>query len=456
MKTSSHLVLLFLAAVVVASPAAAQTQATLETITGKLESLERQNADLLEQVKMLRREVESLKVSPEGAARVEALEEQLELQGGRLAEQAQIKVESSQRVPLRLTGMALFNWFTNTRHGGSTDNPTIASIASGRSNSGATLRQSVVGLEFHGPEAILGGQFRGSVLMDLFGGSSEVLNQQVRLRTASIEGQWRTRGFLVGQDKPIFFPREPNSLAQVAVSPLTAAGNLWRWRPQARFEQRLSLGPAQQIRLRVGVSQTSEESAQIASQFLPTLEPKRPALEGHFQFSRRLDDRRRIEIAPGFHWSATHVVGLSVPSRVFSLDWFFNPHVRVEFTGAYFNGENLAKLGAGGVRQGFTIVGARPGEFRVNPVRSRGGWTQITYLVTPRLSFNLYGGQDDPHNRDLAPGGIVKNLAYAFNLFYRLAPNVVVGGEFSQVRTQFLSGQRPRNNHYDLAVAYLF
>jgi hypothetical protein len=98
----------------------------------------------------------------------------------------------------------------------------------------------------------------------------------------------------------------------------------------------------------------------------------------------------------------------------------------------------------------------REGAFQVVPVRTKGGWAQWTFIATPRLSFNLYGGQDDPNNRDLAPGGGARNQAFAANVFYRLAPNVVLGGEVSRVRTRYLGGQRPINNHYDLAVAYLF
>ena len=438
-------------------PALPQGQAPIEALRERLDRLERQNEELRQEIHALRRQLEQQTPAPAPAPPGD-LEERLNLQAGRLAEHDQIKVESSQRVPIRLTGMALFNLFRNSRHSGGRDNPRTASPVAGRIHAGGTLRQSVVGLEFDGPEAVLGGRFRGSFLLDLFSGEpDDPLRHQVRLRTASIEGQWRTRGFMVGQEKPILAPREPNSLAQVGLSPLTAAGNLWAWRPQVRLEQRFGLGLGTELRARLGVSQTDEQYAQEGPEYLaPSLDPSRPALEGHFQLTRRFDDQRRLEIAPGFHWSATHVAGVSLPARAFSLDWFVNPHPKIEFTGVLFLGRNLAKLGGGGVRQGFTAVNLGGGEYRFIPVRTRGGWAQVTFLPAPRLSLNLYGGQDDPHNRDLARGGIAKNLSYAANVFYRLAHNVVVGAEVSQVRTSFLRGPRPLNNHYDLAVAYLF
>jgi hypothetical protein len=481
MKTTHLCEFAFVAIGLCGLPARSQTPGSMEAIGQRLERLERQNAELLDEIRLLRREMQALQPpapSPSAAAgspvepqtpseteRIASLEEKVELQEGRLNEVDAVKVESSQKVPVRLTGMALFNAFTNSRHGGTADNPTTASLFSGPVNAAGTLRQSVIGLEFNGPEAIAGAKVRGSFLMDLFGGTSGVLGNQVRLRTAEIEAQWDTRTLMAGQEKPIFSPREPNSLAQVGVSPLTSAGNLWLWRPQVRFDQRFSLDSATDVSARVGLFETAEsgggyDERQVndsqAQQLLGTLEQRRPALEGRFQLTHRFSDTRRVEVAPGFHFSTTHIGGVSVPSNAVSVDWFFNPLRRLEFTGFMFMGKDLSGLGGGGVRQGFTIINAQPQRVQIIPVRSRGGWAQLTFIAAPRLSFNLYGGEDDPNNRDLPSSGIGRNLAFAGNVFFKLAPNVVIGGEVSQVRTQLLTGQQPHSNHYDLALAYLF
>jgi len=56
----------------------------------------------------------------------------------------------------------------------------------------------------------------------------------------------------------------------------------------------------------------------------------------------------------------------------------------------------------------------------------------------------------------LAVGSIGKNLLFGGNAYFRLAPNVLMGLEASQIRTVYF-GQGVRiNNHYDLALAYLF
>jgi hypothetical protein len=85
-----------------------------------------------------------------------------------------------------------------------------------------------------------------------------------------------------------------------------------------------------------------------------------------------------------------------------------------------------------------------------------GGWGQLTLHALPRLDFHLFTGQVDDRNYDLGAGAIGKNLLFGGNAYFRLAPNVLIGMEASQVRTMYL-GQRVRiNNHYDLALAYMF
>ena len=85
-----------------------------------------------------------------------------------------------------------------------------------------------------------------------------------------------------------------------------------------------------------------------------------------------------------------------------------------------------------------------------------GGWAQLSYLATKRLSFNAYAGQESNAPRDLLTGEIARNFMYAGNAIYRLGPNVLLGAEISQVRTTFVGNTLRLNNHYDLALGYLF
>jgi hypothetical protein len=441
-----------------AAPAWSQT-VSLEAVAARLERVEQENAALRQQISLLQQQVETIQQAADSstATRLEALEEKVDVDSGRLTEQAQVKVETTQRAPLRLTGMVLFNAFRNGTHAGpGNDYPGIALVAAAPPNSGATMRQSVLGIEFDAPEAILGGQFHGALMMDLFAGTSPVFTNQPRLRTAWVEGRWNNSALLIGQDKLIMSPREPNSLAQVVFSPLIAAGNLYGWRPQVRFTQRMPLTDRQEIKIEAGVTQTAEDwSTTIPPEFVSSLELRRPGPEGHFQFTQKLDEVRRIELGTGFHASDTHIARTSIPSRAVSLDWFANPVQWLEISGAVFTGKNVTQL-SGRRIPGMTLVTVRPGVVNAIAVRSHGGWAQATILASRRLSFNLQTGFEDPDDRDLLPPAVSRNRIYVANTFYRLAPNVVTGVEVAVLRTHYKGGQRPGNTHYNGYLAYLF
>jgi hypothetical protein len=440
-----------------------QTGADLTRILERLDKLERDNRALSEEVRSLRArlgppgdsqtaplaEVETVPGAGTAIAAASSpvtVEQKLDIQGKRIDEQAQTKVEASQKFPIRLTGMAVFNAFINSKQNGGVQYPLVAS-APGPRLSGATLRQTIVGLDFRGPGTVWGGDVHGSVYMDFAAGAA---NSAMRIRTASIEIDWKNRNVMVGLEKPIFNPREPSSLAQLAVSPLTGTGNLWLWLPQVRVEQDFPLARSTGLRTQIGVVQTREAGPYPGGDFTGAAEAARPGLEGRFEFYHNLDDERRFEIAPGFHTSQTHVAGTSVASSLVSLDWFFNPWRRFEFTGAFYTGQNVTPLGAG-YQQGYGVYYRH-----VDPVHSLGGWAQVTLHAAPKLDFHLFSGQQDDRNLDLIAGRIGKNLLFGGNLYYHLAPNVILGLETAQLRTMYIGQGIRINNHYDLALGYLF
>jgi hypothetical protein len=426
-------------------PAAAQPAPDLRQIVERLERLERENRALADEVRALRAELAGARAAAEPAA---IIPERLEIVERRVEEHAQTKVETTQRFPIRLTGMALFNTFWNSQDNAS-DYPTVAGPPN-RRRAGATLRQTVVGLEYRGPQTVWGGQVHGSVFMDFFAGSTP-LNETMRLRTGSIQINWKSRSVLAGLEKPIFNPREPSSIAQVGISPLTGAGNLWLWLPQVRFQQDFHFGRATGLRAQAGVMQTREVDPVYAPSAGFNLDPSRPGFEGRFEWFYNLDDERRVEVAPGFHASTTHVAGGSVGSNLVSVDWLFKPWRPIEFTGAFYSGQNIAHLGTGRVRQSYTVHSDR-----ITPVHSRGGWGQLAIRPFDRWTFHFFSGQMDDRDSDLPAGALGKNLLFGGNIFYNLAPNVTLALEATQLRSRYIRSNVFRNNHYDLALAYRF
>jgi hypothetical protein len=451
---------IMLAAWILGAGAAVQAQSApqVQQILDRLDRLEKDNQALLEEVRALRQEVSGLKAPATAeAAPAEAAPsgERQQVEQTRIDELAQTKVEASQKFPIRMTGMALFNASLNGRYNGNAENPLVASFYPGEQTGGGTLRQSTLGFLFNGPQTFLGGKISGSLFMDFFGGGTFSLNHLVRLRTASITADWKNTSILVGQDKPIISPRDPDSLAQVGYSPLTGSGNLWLWQPQVRLEQRFSLGENTGIRAQTGVFITSSQNYPIASLTYIGPPPQqqeysRPGTESRLQLWHSWGDSGRFEIAGGYHFNENRVFETVFPSEVYSVDWFLRPIRQLEFSGMFFHGQNVATLGA--LPQGFVTTFAG-GVFAVH---STGGWAQIRVPITARLAFNIYGGQQDDRNSDLGYGAIAKNQSYFSNLMYRLAPNVIVSLEGGQVKTTYIGLGNRSNDHYDLAVAYLF
>jgi hypothetical protein len=455
--------------------AGAQQTPEINQILERLDKLERQNRALAEQVQQLKSELAASRpevpqnavpgnaapanaapanAAPADAASADAasptVDERLAIQESRVEEQAQTKVEASEKFPISLTGMVLFNTYLNSRLAGGNEYPTAAALTSSPEAAGATLRQTVIGLVYHGPQTFLGGTIHGSIYMDFYTGGVN-FNSTLRLRTASINLDWKTRSVMVGIDKPIFNPREPASLAQVGVSPLTGAGNLWLWLPQARVEQDFAFNASTGVRAVTGVVETHEASPYNYSPTPVDVTSGRPGIEGRYEFYHKFDDDRRIEIATGFHASETHAGGFSIPSEVLSFDWLFKPDKRVDLTGVFFTGQNVANLGTGSINEGYAVY-----RNTALAIASRGGWSQFTVHTTRRLDLHLFSGLQYYESAVLNGGDVSRNVEYGANLFYHIAPNVIIGPEISQFRTLYLVNGIRLTNHYDLALAYMF
>jgi len=425
----------------------------LQMVLQRLDRLEAQNQELMSEVRALRQQLAGNSAPAEASQPTPEVktEERVEVHDRQIAQLDQEKISTDHRLPLSLTGMLLFNSFWTGRNGGGADNPTIAAPpgTTPAASGGATFRQSVVGVKFTGPEIPGGGRVTGSAYIDFFGGAGTTLNQLVRLRVASIDANWKTTTLTFALDKPIIAPREPDSLSQVGVSPLTSAGNLWLWQPQARVEQRFAFSEQAGLRAQFGVYQTSENGNGVPAEYTNTLAKSRPGYQGRVELWSQLSEGSRIEIAPGFHLSSTRVAGSSVPSRIFTLDWLIRPFNRIDVTGAFFHGQNVGVVG--GLRQGVSFLNDQP-----RAVGATGGWAQLKIRVTPRVTFNIYGGQEDDRNSDLRYGGIAKNQTYAGNVMYRFGSNVLASFEASQTRSTYKGSGTLSFPHYDLGLAYLF
>jgi hypothetical protein len=295
----------------------------------------------------------------------------------------------------------------------------------------------------------LGGKISGAVDMDLWGGDSTSLNHLLRLRTATIRIDWLNTSVSVGQDKPLISPRDPDSLAQVAFAPLTGAGNPWLWQPQASVEQRFSVSETSGIRLQGSLYQTREAFNNLPGDYQSSTVGARPGWEGRAEFWKHWGNQQKLEIASGFHTSFSRLDATSIPSDAISFDWLVDPLPRWEITGAFYRGQNLSSIGGG---SGITLLsnGALTG------IHQTSGWVQSSFRLTPRLKLNGFAGEQSDRPSDLMNAALRSNLAWGGNLMFHIASNVVASFEAMQLRTKYMNTGLRVNDHYDLAIAYLF
>jgi predicted XRE-type DNA-binding protein len=434
--------------VLLAAFAAFAQDGPLDRVVRRLDQLETENTRLKSELSELRKLVKDLQASQDKAV------DQLEVQSQRVSDMAQSKVEAGQKQPLKLSGLVLMNAYRYTGHIGEAELPLVG-VGLGRNTStGATLRQSQITLQYDSSNSFIGANLSGRLQVDFFGGSLiNAQNHLARIRVGNVSLNWARRTVMVGIEKPILSPREPETLAQLGISPLANSGNLWLWQPQIRYEERLKFSENSGLDLRAGVYQTNETFTPAG--FAGAVPKARPALQGRFELYRTDRAGKRLAIAPGFHVSETQVLGGSARSYAASVDWNVPFLSRLEWTGFAFKGQNLTGLGVSGIRQPYYLTQQR----FPNPVRSRGGWTQLAINATSKWKFHLFSGMHDDRDSDvrfLSQSGIGRNLSYGINTRILLAPNVLLGLEAMQIRTGLVTGVTRILNRYDLAIGYLF
>jgi predicted XRE-type DNA-binding protein len=419
----------------------------LDRVVRRLDQLETENTRLKSELTELRKLVNDLQSSQSKAV------DQLEVQTQRVSDMAQSKVEAGQKLPLKLSGLVLMNAYRYNGSIGEAELPLVGTSPLRATSAGATLRQSQIALQYDSSNSFIGANFSGRLQVDFFGGSLiNAQNHLARIRVGNVSLNWARRTVMVGIEKPILSPREPETLAQLGVSPLANSGNLWLWQPQIRYEERLKFSENSGLDLRAGLYQTNETFTPAG--YTGAVPRPKPALQGRFELYRTDKSGKRLAIAPGFHVSESNVTGGEVRSFAASLDWNVPVLSRLEWTGFAFRGQNLTGLGVSGIRQPYYFLRQIPA-----PIRSSGGWTQLAIAAHAKLKFHLFAGMHDDRNGDvrfLSQTGIGRNLSYGINSRILLAPNVLLGLEAMQIRTGLVSGVTRTLNRYDLAIGYLF
>ncbi len=442
---------------VLAARAPAQEQIsppdTLKNILDRLDSLEKQNEALLAEINALRETIKSAQAASPSPS-TERLQEQADVQGQEIKDLAQTKISSSQHFSMSLTGMFLFDTYLFAGYTSSTYFPNYSTSPFGPdATAGATLRQSIIGFDFSGPQLPGDGRVHGSLSMDFFdqapnqpGGYGDIF----RIRRGVVSFDWKNRSITFGQDKPLVAPLQPTSFAQVGIPPLAGAGNLWRWLPQVRYEERIPISNSTRAAFDAAVIETNENYSSTSLPANTYLQAMRPGIQARFELQHHWTEETHIAVGIAAHASESHVNGQSVPSRVLSVDALYKPFEKLELSGTIYYGENFASLG--GEPPGVTV---RPDGF-VIPIHGAAGWAQVALPVTSRLTFDFWAGRQTNTRHDLAYDDVFRTLSYAGNILFRISPNIVIGFEGSKDELENYHLNQLLTNRYDATVAYLF
>jgi hypothetical protein len=392
-----------------------------------------------------------------------------------ITQHEQIKVETASKYPVRVTGLLLFNAFSNA---GLVDNIDLPSLAfaptPGQSTGtvGASMRQTILGLEANGPR-IAGAKTSGAVSVDFFGGLTYSPytnpNGTVRLRRARIALDWTHTTLDGGIEEPLISPLSPSSYATVAQAALTWSGNLWTWAPQIRVEQRVPL-PFGAVHLEAGVLDTpptGKTTTQIGRIVSPGEMARQPAAEGRVSFHSSSGQHAFVLGLGAYTSQQSFTTYPSVHSWATTADWSVPLSRHFELTGEAYRGRALGGLGGSAYKNIITGIDPRTGLARTNGVDGAGGWSQIKWLVSRSAEANVSFGVDSvfasnfrrlqlyPTSTDFLQN-YDRNSTILVNVILHPKTYLILSPEFRSIESSKFGDEGYRANVFTLSAGYSF
>jgi hypothetical protein len=409
---------------------------------------------------------------------LKALHEQLDALQSEIKQHEQIKVETASKYPVRVTGLILFNAFSNV---GVVDNAELPTIAFPREpntshgSTGATMRQTLLGLEAIGPE-LWNARSSAQISTDFFGGlSSNSYGYSsptgfLRLRQANASLDWENTTAQVGVTEALISPLWPTSYATLAVPALAASGNLWAWSPQIRVEQRIPFSDQHRLGLEAGLiypGSIGSTSTQIVS---PVEASRRPGYEGRVSY--RADGNstgtpRPFVLGIGAYSSSLYYNSTtSIHSWAVTADWQVPLFKWLDFTGEAYRGRALGDFGGGSYKDILTGTDAVTGLTRSAGVDVVGGWAQIKLHFSRTMEANAAWGLDDALSSSF--NGLIfssstnplelnaRNNSVFGNFIFRPKTYLILSPEYRRIQSWLYSGSANTANIFTITAGYQF
>jgi len=407
--------------------------------------------------------------------RIGKLEEEQQLLDGKVDEQYQTKVESASKYRVRLTGIVLFNLFSNQGAVDNMDVPELAYRQSGLSSSGSfggTLRQSIFGFEVFGPQ-LMGAKTSGTVNFDVGGGipylNNGVNSSLVRLRTATMRLDWKNTDVVAGQEQLFFQPNLPTSFASVIVPALSYAGNLWAWTPQIHVEHRIAASEKSTFTIQAGIldALTGEPPYYYTWYRTPQAgeRARQPGYAARVAYSHPLFGHPLTIGAGGYYSRENWGYGRDVNGYAATLDWSVPLSKKLLLSGSFYRGQAIGGLGGATGRSVLYSGPLTDPNTSVLPLNTVGGWAQIKYRASTRLEFNAAFGQDNPFAADVRAFSeaqsygdptLTRNQGAFANVIYRPRSDLLFSLEYRRMKTFSIYDYSVSAGQVNLGMGILF
>ncbi|GAC1360649.1 MAG: hypothetical protein NVSMB3_08620 [Acidobacteriaceae bacterium] len=398
-------------------------------------------------------------------ADLQELRERQDLQQAEIATHEQAKVETESKYALKLTGLIVLNGFTNTEAVDVIGAPTLAT--GGVGSTGATLRQTVLGLEARGPH-LFGARTHADVRVDFFGSGTQNSYGPsaglLRLRTAHALLDWGRTQAMAEMDRPILSPNLPTSLTAIAEPALAWSGNLWTWAPQIALTHEFRVGERTHLKVQGAVIDVPDppllgvatnRNASLAEQ------SRWPGTEARLAW-RRGEEERGAEVGFGGYFSPHRLSDTKgFDAWAGTMDYRLPLPARMELTGSLYRGQALGGLGGGAYKD---YVYRVAGSYHATRVLSDvGGWTQMKLRWSERLQANAAAGLDNAFAGELRPyanedayQNLARNRTFFTNVIYSPTAATLFSVEYRRIDSAGVTGDRYSSNVIGIAAGYKF
>lgn len=497
-RVASRLCAALLGIMCTASFAAEAQQATDESLASKVQQLteamsqaQRRLDESQRQMEQLRAELANLQqqMAQEHAAdtittsaaqlsaAVDRIREQQSLEETEIATHEQAKVESESKYPLKLSGLVMLTGFVNTALADDPVNPTL--VLEGSGATGASLRQTVLGIDARGPH-LFNARTHADVRVDFDGASlsgstgTSYGGGLIRLRTAHASLNWDAAEAFFALDHAIVAPNSPTSLTAVAVPALSWSGNLWTWNPQLGMTADFPVSSSRRLRLQTALIDLIS-SPQIYNGTTTALNIAQPSTG---ELSRWPGAEGRVAFIEGKSESGLQIGfgGLYVPhntpggtrfnSWAGTLDYRIPLPGGAEFSGSGYWGQALGGLGGGAYKDYvYRLNPMSPSGYSFRTLDDFGGWAQWKERAGEHLEFNVAFGTDQVPAAQLRPyaGGqssyylnLARNRTFTGNVIYRPSAYLLFSLEYRHLQSSPVNYYTASGDIIGIATGYRF